>query len=201
MPRATQKTETKKSATAATTRSSKKEATAPVKAEPVAEVQNEVVEEHNPIAQLEQSFAGLYQMINTISAQINSIKTSTRALEKLTVRELRNATKASAKRKRRAGNRAPSGFVKPAMISNELAAFLKRPAGTLMARTDVTREINGYIRDHKLQDSNNGRIINPDSSLSKLLKLKKGDELTYFNLQRYMRPHFQSVKDTAEATA
>ena len=69
-----------------------------------------------------------------------------------------------------------------------------------MARTEVTREINAYIREHKLQDKDNGRKINPDAKLLKLLKLKKGDELTYFNLQKYMSPHFaKAVK--AETSA
>ncbi len=62
--------------------------------------------------------------------------------------------------------------------------------GTEMARTEVTREINSYIRAHKLQDPKNGRRILADAKLRKLLKLKKDDELTYFNLQRYMSPHF-----------
>lgn len=163
------------------------------------DTQNEVVMETSSIDTLEQSFAQLYQRINELTTQLNGIKTYTRTLEKSAVRELRTALKASSKRKRRMGNRQPSGFVKPAVISNELAAFLKRPAGSMMARTEVTREINGYIREHKLQDSSNGRIINPDGALSKLLKLKKGDELTYFNLQKYMSPHFQ--KATASTTA
>ena len=59
-----------------------------------------------------------------------------------------------------------------------------------MARTDVTREINLYIRTHSLQDKENGRKINPDTKLATLLKLNKSDELTYFNLQKYMSPHF-----------
>ena len=59
-----------------------------------------------------------------------------------------------------------------------------------MARTDVTREINTYIRAHKLQDKDNGRKIIPDTKLAALLKLNKTDELTYFNLQKYMSPHF-----------
>ena len=96
----------------------------------------------------------------------------------------------NAKRKRKAGNRAPSGFVKPTLISAELAKFLNKPNGTEMARTEVTREINGYIRTNSLQDKTNGRKINPDAKLLKLLKLKKGEELTYFNLQKYMAAHF-----------
>jgi chromatin remodeling complex protein RSC6 len=66
-----------------------------------------------------------------------------------------------------------------------------------MARTDVTREINKYIRTNNLQDKENGRKIIPDKKLTSLLKLKKGDELTYFNLQRYMSPHFAKASSAA----
>ena len=81
-------------------------------------------------------------------------------------------------------------LLSPTLISAELAKFLGKPTGTEMARTEVTREINGYIRLHNLQDKNNGRKINPDKNLATLLKIKTGEELTYFNLQRYMSPHF-----------
>jgi upstream activation factor subunit UAF30 len=80
--------------------------------------------------------------------------------------------------------------VKPTKISDELATFLEKPSGSEMARTEVTRDINKYIRANNLQDANNGRKINPDTKLATLLKLSKTDELTYFNLQRYMSPHF-----------
>ena len=59
-----------------------------------------------------------------------------------------------------------------------------------MARTAVTRDINVYIRSNNLQDAANGRKINPDAKLTALLKLQSTDELTYFNLQRYMSCHF-----------
>ena len=124
-----------------------------------------------------------------------------RALQKRADRELKNAHKASKKRARRTGNRAPSGFVKPTKISSELAAFLGKPQGTEMARTEVTREINGYIRAHDLQDPKNGRRILADAKLRKLLKLNSSDELTYFNLQRYMSPHFaKKAKPLAAVT-
>ena len=65
-----------------------------------------------------------------------------------------------------------------------------------MARTDVTREINKYIRANNLQDKENGRKINPDKNLCQLLKIDNEIVLTYFNLQRYMGPHFpKQVKD------
>ena len=128
--------------------------------------------------------------MNQLSVIISSLKNEYRVMEKKWTRELKVAQKANSKRKRKSGNRAPSGFVKPALISDELATFLQKPSGTEMARTDVTREINQYIRAHNLQDTTNGRKIIPDTKLSSLLKLKKTDELTYFNLQRYMSPHF-----------
>jgi hypothetical protein len=84
----------------------------------------------------------------------------------------------------------PSGFVKPTLISNELAEFLGKSIGTEMPRTEVSKEINAYIEAHGLQDRHNGRIINPDEKLRKLLRLSEGDELTYFNLQKYMKHHF-----------
>lgn len=131
----------------------------------------------------------------------NTLRSEFRVLERQTVRELKNAQKASQKKKRKTGNRAPSGFVKPALISNELAGFLGKPEGSEMARTEVTREINKYIRTNNLQDKENGRKINPDKKLTSLLKLKKGDELTYFNLQRYMSPHFAKSAAAQAAAA
>ena len=128
--------------------------------------------------------------LNQLSTMIASLKSEYKTMEKHWAKELKVAQKASSKKKRKTGNRAPSGFVKPTRISDELAKFLEKPTGSEMARTDVTREINKYIRSHNLQDKDNGRKINPDAKLQSLLKLKKTDELTYFNLQRYMSPHF-----------
>lgn len=135
--------------------------------------------------------------LNQLGALFASLKTEFRSLEKKWSREIKTAQKSQAKRKRKSGNRQPSGFVKPTKISDELAKFLEKPVGTEMARTDVTREINTYIRAHKLQDKDNGRKINPDAKLAALLKLKKTDELTYFNLQRYMSPHFSKAEKAA----
>ena len=146
-----------------------------------------VVAHEAPLAEQSIEFLAKLQQLGVL---ISSLKAEYRTLEKKWSREIKVAQKQSSKRKRKAGNRAPSGFVKPTKISDELASFLGKENGTEMARTDVTREINTYIRAHKLQDKDNGRKINPDTKLATLLKLKKTDELTYFNLQKYMSPHF-----------
>ena len=138
--------------------------------------------------------------LQQLGVLISALKAEYRTIEKNWTRELKVAQKQSSKRKRKVGNRAPSGFVKPTRISDELAKFLEKPSGSEMARTEVTRDINKYIRNHNLQDKENGRKINPDNKLATLLKLKKTDELTYFNLQRYMSPHFaKASKDVTTA--
>jgi chromatin remodeling complex protein RSC6 len=140
-----------------------------------------------PVEQTNEFFSKLQQM----GLLISQLKSEFRVLEKKWTRDLKNAQKKGYRVKRNGNpNRSPSGFVKPTRISDELATFLGKESGTEMARTAVTRDINAYIRANNLQDSDNGRKINPDSKLLALLKLQKGEELTYFNLQRYMSPHF-----------
>ena len=139
---------------------------------------------------LSDAFVQVLGQLTSLRSQLTNITGQVRALQKRADRELRAAHKLNKKRSSKSGTRAPSGFVKPTKISKELAKFLGKPHGTEMARTEVTREINTYIRAHKLQDPTNGRRILADSKLRTLLKLKKDDELTYFNLQRYMSPHF-----------
>jgi chromatin remodeling complex protein RSC6 len=133
------------------------------------------------------------ELMNKMSAVLTTLtqlKTDAKALFKKYEREVKAAQKASVKGKRKSGNRAPSGFVMPAKISDELARFLDKPLGTELARTEVTRELNKYIISNNLQNKGNGRKINADAKLSTLLKLTPDIELTYFNLQHYMSPHF-----------
>jgi chromatin remodeling complex protein RSC6 len=133
-------------------------------------------------------------------ALATQLKNEFKVLEKSVLRDLKNAQKKASNRKRTSGNRQPSGFIKPTLISDELASFLGKPSGTELARTAVSKEINGYIRANNLQDPANGRKINPDAKLSKLLKIAKGEELTYFNLQRYMKHHFVKVSPPVVAS-
>ena len=148
---------------------------------------------------LADAFVHVLGQLTSLRSQLTNITGQVRTLAKRADRELRAAQKASRKRSTKSGTRAPSGFVKPTRISKELAAFLGKDWGTEMARTQVTREINAYIRAHNLQDPKNGRRILADTKLRKLLKLQKSDELTYFNLQRYMSPHF--AKATSKVSA
>lgn len=194
----------KRSTSSAVSKSSTKKAAAPVVEEPVVEDKSlePVVEtDDSQVDELSGRFTEFLAKIQNIASQMSGLKAEFRVLEKAAMREMKAAKKLSQKKKRKNTNRAPSGFVKPTLISTELATFLGKPNGTQMARTEVTREINKYIRSHDLQDKSNGRKINPDDKLRSLLKLKKNDELTYFNLQRYMSPHFAKQNKNGELTA
>lgn len=174
----------------------KKQAKTQQPATPVAQtkpVQNTVEEdtEMTPFQMVSKQFETFSTELSTALATIASLRTRYRTLEKDTLRLLKTSQKRGNKHRAKPnGERKPSGFTKPAPISDELASFLNKPSGTLMARTDVTKEMTAYVKQHKLQGKENGRIINPDKKLSTLLKINKGEQLTYFNLQKYMSPHF-----------
>lgn len=162
------------------------------------EPMNEVISEASGIDQRVAEFGAKLQQLSSI---FSSLKGDFKTLEKSIGRELKVAQKAAAKKMKRAGNRQPSGFVKPTRISDELASFLGKDVGTEMARTAVSKEINTYIVANGLQNKDNGRFINPDAKLTALLKIKKGETLSYFNLQTYMKHHFIKADAAASASA
>jgi chromatin remodeling complex protein RSC6 len=202
-PQADVKTEDTKPKTSRSTKSKVLESVQPEVPEvPVvlSEMENVVVTSDAGEHSISTGFSEFISKFQTMLTSFNTLKTELRSLEKMTVKQLKVAEKQSNK-KRRKGNRAPSGFVKPSLISDELAKFLDKPCGTEMARTDVTREINKYIRANNLQDKSNGRKINPDKQLTQLLKIEDSVDLTYFNLQKYMGPHFPKVVKVEPAVA
>jgi len=168
-------------------------------AAPVAEIPaNEVVEDA-VVADIPTLLSRVMEYATKLqqySAMTSSLKSDFKALEKLIAKSEKLALKNSHKKRKASGNKAPAGFVKPTLITDELASFLGKELGTKMARTEVSKEINLYIRQHKLQDADNGRKIIPDDRLTVLLKLNQGEELTYFNLQKYMKHHFIKEEKT-----
>ena len=169
-------------------------APAPVVAEPV--VAAEVAAEASGLS-LSEEFNQVVTQLTSVRTLLAGLTTQVRQLQRRSEKELKTAQKSGKKVRKATGNRNPSGFVKPTPISDALAAFLGKKPGDQMARTEVTREINNYIRAHNLQDPQNGRKINPNPALRKLLNVEKNGELTYFNLQRYMSPHFIKAAATA----
>ena len=167
-----------------------KTTTAVVQAAPAAP---EAVVEEVQTPTMQDQFQVLLAQLSSLRSQLTSVTSQVRALSKRADRELKQAQKASRK-KRKSGNRAPSGFVKPTKISLELSTFLGKPKGSEMARTEVTREINAYIRKHDLQDPKNRRFIlleGSDAAARLKTLLRDPDQpVTFFNIQRYLKPHY-----------
>ena len=140
----------------------------------------------------ESEFSGLLKDLDSALSLIKDLRGRVAKLEKQVHRDTKAANKKLKGRKKRVidPNAEPSGFAKPGPVSAELGKFLGLKKDELISRTNVTKRINAYCRENKLQLESDKRKIVPDAPLKKLLKMKTGDELTFFNLQTYMKKHF-----------
>lgn len=133
---------------------------------------------------------------------IRVLKTLGRHLKELRA-ESKRAIKYKPKKKRTTNNK-NSGFAKPLTVSGDLAKFCDRKPTDMMSRNDVTRNICAYIREHKLQDPEDGRNIVPDKKLTSLLNYdpKEHGTLTYPYIQKLLVPHYKAgAAAAAEAEA
>lgn len=195
---------TKPAAAKATKTTKKTEAPAPVEA-PV--VETPVVAEADAAATegadkntlsgaLMEEIATFNKNFAVWQSAANAMKVNIKNIAKISARVSKNAEKSSKKKKNNNSGKL-SGFEKPTLISDELAVFFGKEKGSRMARTEVSKMIHKYVKEHSLQNNENRRIIHPDAKLKKLLD-SKDEELTYFNLQKYLKHHF---KKDAPATA
>jgi chromatin remodeling complex protein RSC6 len=153
---------------------------------------------------IESSFSDLNGRLQEFRTYYSSILTDVKTLQRSVQKYLRESSKRNRRRKPADPNRpkrAPSGFAKPALISDELCSFLGKPKGTEMARTEVTKNLTAYIKEHALQAPDNKRRILPDNALQKLLNVGTEEEVTYFNLQKYMKVHFPTSASNMQLSA
>ena len=219
------KTSTAKTMTAKTTKRAKKqtkETSAPVveRSSPVVETSAPVVETSAPVVEttapvvetsklnigeeLESEYQNLMNKLSDFKTLYAGLTADFRKLQKSMNKYIRESSKRSRRPKNIDPNRPkrpPSGFAKPALISNELCSFLGVETGTEMARTEVTKHLTTYIKENNLQDQANRRRILPDSKLQTLLNVTAADELTYFNLQKFMKVHFPKPKESVASSS
>jgi chromatin remodeling complex protein RSC6 len=86
--------------------------------------------------------------------------------------------------------RANNAFLKLRPISDELASFMGLAPKSQRSQTDVTKFIATYVKSHSCFDPSFKRRIIPDAKLGKLLRVKDGDDVTYLNLQSFLKVHF-----------
>lgn len=157
----------------------------PVQETPVVEAPQNTVENYA------QEFTHLVEQLKVLQNSLKELTVYTSKLEKRVAKDQKVLQKrVNGKRKRTNTSSSPSGFSKPGPVSDELRTFLKLGKDELVARTEVTKRINAYCKEHGLQGKEDKRILKPDKTLKTLLRLGKNDELTFFNLQKYMKVHF-----------
>lgn len=158
--------------------------------------QNNAPGESKPNDEVCEQFSGVLSTLSSFRSQITMLQNQVRALEKTVGKQMRTFAR-EAKKNKNKGNRKPSGFAVPTKISDELCLFMQKPKGSTAARTEVTQYIIKYIKDNDLQWNENRKIIKPNNDLKILLNVKEDDEVTYFNIQRFMNKHF--IKSEAAA--
>jgi chromatin remodeling complex protein RSC6 len=149
--------------------------------------------------------SNIIDKVNSLSAAIKDIQTNLKVLSKEYDKQQKIIEKAQ--KKRQNAKNSPSGFAKPNKISDELCDFIGVPHGTEKSRTDITRLINAYVKEHNLNKPENKRFILPDAKLKKILNVGDSEEINYFILQKLISHHFPAsasktaAKSAAAATA
>ena len=152
-----------------------------------------------PATTLEEDLKSMTSRLNTLRETVVSLLGEVKRLDKRVHREIKDARKRKRRVKTEEGPdakpRTPSIFERPVQITEELCTFLAQPKGTLMSRSQVTKGVNQYVKDHNLKNKHD---IKPDAALKKLLLVPETEALTYFNLQRYLNRHYvKAVPATA----
>tara|TARA_B100000902_G_scaffold334866_1_gene334248 strand:- start:1240 stop:1719 length:480 start_codon:yes stop_codon:yes gene_type:complete len=139
---------------------------------------------------LQESFDDILSTLAGFRSKITEVQNKVRDLERNVTKDMKQMDKKINKNKFK-GNKNPSGFAKPSKISEPLCKFMELPNGSEVARTEVTQYLINYIEKENLQNPDNKKIIVPNKELQSLLGSNPDDEISYFNIQKYMNKHFQ----------
>lgn len=137
--------------------------------------------------EINEEFKKLEKMISTFKSEITSLNSQLKLVEKKVKKEFKKQIKQSQPKSKSKKSKAPSGFSKPAKVSEKLTSFMKLDKDTLVARTEATKYIIDYIKTNGLSESIN---IKPDETLLNLLEISEDEKLTFFNIQKYMNKHY-----------
>jgi chromatin remodeling complex protein RSC6 len=139
------------------------------------------------IAKFNDQAAVIKGFTNTLRSVLKDAEKNSKELEKLRNKKTRTKTE-------RSPNALPSGITKPVAISDELAKFLGVAPGTLVPRNEVTKGVSGYVKSNQLSDpTNKQKFVLDDRPAAKTLRALLGnpkEDVTYFNLQRYLKHHY-----------
>ena len=140
--------------------------------------------------QVDSKIADLLKVVMSLKTELSSVATQLKDLDKSIKKERKTHVVAAKKTTDSVAKRKKTGLAVPRSVSDELADFMKIEKGSDVARTTVTARIVAYIKDNELEKPDNRRIILPDECLKKLFSCADGDEVTYFNMQKFINHHF-----------
>ena len=148
------------------------------------------------------TFGQVQQQLEDIGKEVKNVNNELKNLRKKYLKIVKSLTK-NKKRKpvdsteESAPKKEPSGFISPIALSRELTEFLNVPEDIMLPRTVVTKQIIAFIKENGLESTTNGRNFDLTDStnenavkLRKLFNIENGNEVTYFNLQSFLKPHF-----------
>ena len=146
--------------------------------------------------------AGLAEKLKALSTELTTrVREATKSVAdaiKATKREAREIKKKKKnpedmtpeERKTWEARRANNAFLVQRPLTDELCSFMGLKSGEKRSQTEVTKFISGYVKQHNCFDPNFKRRILPNSALAKLLRVSDKDEVTYLNLQSFLKVHF-----------
>ena len=176
---------------AASTKAAPAKAAAPVTA--VAPVAAAVDEAAAPVVSVQDDVKSMLVQANTVRETVGALVAELKRLEKRVARLQKEADKRRRRSKKvpvegeEVKPRKPSIFELPTPLSDDLCGFLGVSKGSKESRSNVTKAITSYVKQHELKNKHN---ITPDAKLKSLLGVQEGETLTYFNLQRYLNRHY-----------
>lgn len=147
------------------------------------------------------------ELIETLAKTSKSLTLEMKALTK-DVNKLRVSKSASGKKQKQKRVVDPDtphkmgALEKPVPITEELSDFLGLTRGEMYSRQVITKSINKYVKDNDLQNPENRRYILLESEAGLKLKalLRDPDQpLTFFNIQRYLKPHYPKSESETES--
>ena len=154
----------------------------------MAELDNKTKKKNSYFDKLEQSIESMECELSLIKDKFDSVKSLLKNHKKMLVKlkEKQNKNDSKSKKKRK-----PCGFARPTKVSDDMCDFLGKEHGSLVSRTDVTKSLIQYIKDHQLQHKVHKRLIVPDEKLAHIFGDEaKNKDLTWFTMQKYVNHHF-----------
>ena len=154
-------------------------------------------------ASSESQLAALAEQLKTLSTELSTrVRDAVRAVQeaaKSAKREARDskkkkrrdpATMTPEERKAWEARRANNAFLVQRPLTDELCHFMGLKSGEKRSQTEVTKFISEYVKTHSCFDPTFKRRILPNAALAKLLRVSDKEEVTYLNLQSFLKVHF-----------